>query len=55
MFRASIVQCLADVILLDVLRKTKQINDECREELKFELLQRVRSIRTSSFPFKDLS
>ncbi len=39
--RATVIQCLADLMLHDVLKKENQITEECRDELKFELLQRV--------------
>jgi hypothetical protein len=39
--RASIIQCLASLMLQDVLKKQNLITEECRDELKFELLQRV--------------
>jgi hypothetical protein len=41
LFRAQVIQCLADLMLSDVLKKTAHITDACRDELKFELLQRV--------------
>ncbi|CAF1437662.1 unnamed protein product [Adineta steineri] len=43
--KASIIQCVADLILRDVIQKRKTINDECREELKFEFLQRSENIQ----------
>jgi hypothetical protein len=36
-------------MLHDVLKKENQITEECRDELKFELLQRVCSILFASF------
>lgn len=39
--RASVIQCLADLMLNDVLKKQNAITEDCRDELKFELLQRV--------------
>lgn len=39
--RSGVVQCLADLMLRDVLKKQNQITEACRDELKFELLQRV--------------
>ncbi len=38
------IQCLADLMLRDVLKRENQITEDCRDELKFELLQRVCSI-----------
>lgn len=43
-FRAQVIQCLADLMLADVLKKTNSVREECRDELKFELLQRVRRV-----------
>jgi hypothetical protein len=43
-FRAGVIQCLADLMLRDVLKKQNAIRESCRDELKFELLQRVRFI-----------
>ena len=40
-YRASVIQCLADLMLQDVLKSKNQIRESCRDELKFELLQRV--------------
>ncbi|CAF3796085.1 unnamed protein product, partial [Rotaria sordida] len=42
--KAGVVQCLADLMLRDVLKKENQITEVCRDELKFELLQRSESI-----------
>jgi len=42
--KAGVIQCLADLMLTDVLKKSNSINDRCRDELKFELLQRSSSI-----------
>ena len=39
--RALVIQCLADLMLKDALTKTRYINENCRDEMKFELLQRV--------------
>ncbi len=39
--RAAVIQCLADLILKDVLKQQNQISEVCHDELKFELLQRV--------------
>lgn len=39
--RASVIQCLADEMLKDVLQRSNTLTEECRDELKFELLQRV--------------
>ncbi len=39
--RASVIQCLADLMLRNVLKKQNEITEDCRDELKFELLQRV--------------
>lgn len=41
LFRASVIQCLADLMLSDVLKRSTQLTDDCRDELRFELLQRV--------------
>jgi hypothetical protein len=35
------IQCLARLMLQDVLKKENKLTEECRDELKFELLQRV--------------
>jgi hypothetical protein len=37
-----VIQCLADLMLQDVLKAKDRITLACRGELKFELLQRVR-------------
>ncbi|CAF3928857.1 unnamed protein product, partial [Rotaria magnacalcarata] len=42
--KSGTIQCLADIVLQDVLKKTNRINDMCRSELKFELLQRSENI-----------
>lgn len=42
--KMGVIQCLADLMLTDVLKKQNRINVECREELKFELLQRSENI-----------
>ncbi|CAF3848511.1 unnamed protein product [Rotaria sp. Silwood1] len=42
--KAGVVQCLADLMLQDVLKKQNKITEDCRDELKFELLQRSESI-----------
>ncbi|CAF1086846.1 unnamed protein product [Adineta steineri] len=42
--KASVIQCLADLMLKDVLKGQNQITEVCRDELKFELLQRSESI-----------
>ncbi len=39
--RASVIQCLADLMLRDVLKRQNGIIEDCRDELKLELLQRV--------------
>ncbi len=39
--KSGVVQCLARLMLQDVLKKTNQLKEDCRDELKFELLQRV--------------
>ncbi len=36
-----VIQCLADLMLRDVLKRQNEITEDCRDELKFELLQRV--------------
>lgn len=43
-FRSAVVQCLADLMLQDVLKKKNSLTEDCRDELKFELLQRVEYI-----------
>jgi len=40
-FRSGIIQCLAKLMLHDVLRKANLLSSDCEDELKFELLQRV--------------
>ncbi|CAF5135820.1 unnamed protein product, partial [Rotaria sp. Silwood1] len=42
--KASVIQCLANLVLQDVIKKTNQIKENCRNELKIELLQRSESI-----------
>ncbi|CAF3401610.1 unnamed protein product [Rotaria socialis] len=42
--KAGVIQCLADLMLRDVLKKTNAIRESCRDELRFELLQRSESI-----------
>ncbi|CAF0823028.1 unnamed protein product [Adineta ricciae] len=42
--KATIIQCLANLALQDDLQKKNRIKETCREELKFELLQRSESI-----------
>ncbi|CAF3958813.1 unnamed protein product, partial [Rotaria sp. Silwood2] len=42
--KASVIQCLANLVLIDVTKKTKRINENCRNELKIELLQRSENI-----------
>ncbi|CAF1472781.1 unnamed protein product [Adineta ricciae] len=42
--KAAVIQCLADLMLADVLKNQNRINEACRDELKFELLQRTESI-----------
>ncbi|CAF3536870.1 unnamed protein product [Rotaria socialis] len=42
--KSGTIQCLAGIVLQDVLKKTTRINEECRSELKFELLQRSENI-----------
>ncbi|UJR21808.1 hypothetical protein I4U23_024886 [Adineta vaga] len=42
--KATVIQCLADLMLADVLKQKNQIREECRDELKFELLQRSENI-----------
>ncbi len=49
------IQCLADLMLRDVLKKENQITEDCRDELKFELLQRVCSILLFYFLMKKLN
>jgi hypothetical protein len=36
-----VIQCLADKMLRDVLKRQNEITEDCRDGLKFELLQRV--------------
>ncbi|CAF1219022.1 unnamed protein product [Rotaria magnacalcarata] len=42
--KAGVIQCLADLMLRDVLKKQNAIRESCRDELRFELLQRSESI-----------
>ncbi|CAF3645191.1 unnamed protein product [Rotaria sordida] len=42
--KASVIQCLANLVLQDVRKKQNQINENCRNELKIELLQRSENI-----------
>ncbi|CAF1437679.1 unnamed protein product, partial [Adineta steineri] len=42
--KAAIIQCLADLMLKDALKGPNRVAEVCRNELKFELLQRSESI-----------
>ncbi|UJR27806.1 hypothetical protein I4U23_009075 [Adineta vaga] len=42
--KSTVIQCLANLVLQDDLLKKTQIKEDCRDELKFELLQRSESI-----------